>query len=190
MSQAKTLNAQELRRVMDYIATRKHAARNRAMVCVSFFAGLRAKEIAALRVKDVVDPDGKVRDEFYLTAEQSKGNYGRTVTVSEKLKKELSKYIESHKPKSPDHMFFYTQKRMREGFDAASMVNYFYHLYRNVGIYGASSHSGRRSMITAMASKNVSVRVIMAISGHRQLSSVQRYIDVNSDQLRAAVELI
>ena len=31
MSQAKTLTPQELRRVLDYVATRKHAARNRAM---------------------------------------------------------------------------------------------------------------------------------------------------------------
>ena len=30
--QAKTLNAQEIRRVLDYIATRKHSERNRTML--------------------------------------------------------------------------------------------------------------------------------------------------------------
>ena len=43
MKQAKTLNAQELRRVLDYIATRKHAARNRAMLLMTFYAGLRVR---------------------------------------------------------------------------------------------------------------------------------------------------
>ena len=33
MAQAKTLTAAELRRATDYIATRPHAARNRAILC-------------------------------------------------------------------------------------------------------------------------------------------------------------
>lgn len=189
MSQAKTLNAQELRRVLDHVATRKHAARNRAMVCVSFYAGLRAKEIAALRVRDVLAPDGAVREEFYLTAEQAKGNQGRTVYVSEKLRKELGRYLAVCKPTDANNKLFYTQKRMREGFDAASMVNYFYHLYRSAGIYGASSHSGRRTLLTNMSDRSVSVRTIMAIAGHKNLATTQRYLDVNVHQLRAAIEM-
>ena len=53
--QAKTLTAQEIRRVLDYIATRKHSARNRAMLLTLFYAGLRVKECAALRYADVLD---------------------------------------------------------------------------------------------------------------------------------------
>ena len=61
MSQAKTLTAQELRRVTDYVATRQHAARNRAMLLVTHLAGMRVGEVAALRICDVVDDDGKGR---------------------------------------------------------------------------------------------------------------------------------
>ncbi len=39
--QAKTLTAEELRRVLDHVATRKHSARNRALVSFSFYAGCR-----------------------------------------------------------------------------------------------------------------------------------------------------
>ena len=46
--QAKTLNERELRRVLDHMATRKHAARNRAMLLVTYLAGLRVGETAAL----------------------------------------------------------------------------------------------------------------------------------------------
>lgn len=91
--QAKTLTAQEQRRVLDYIATRPHAARNRAMFMVMFLAGLRVGEAAALRFKDVVDNERKVRSEFLLTAEQTKGGHARTVFVSERLRKELMAYI-------------------------------------------------------------------------------------------------
>jgi integrase/recombinase XerD len=50
MKQARTLNEAELKLVMAHCATRRHAARDRAIVMVSFHLGLRAKEIAALTV--------------------------------------------------------------------------------------------------------------------------------------------
>jgi integrase/recombinase XerD len=56
--QAKTLTAEELRRVLDYTATRKHSARNRALVLTSFYSGCRVGEISSLLYTDVVDAEG------------------------------------------------------------------------------------------------------------------------------------
>ena len=39
--QAKTLTQQEFRRVLDYIATRKHNTRNRALSMTTFLSGVR-----------------------------------------------------------------------------------------------------------------------------------------------------
>jgi integrase/recombinase XerD len=112
------------------------------------------------------------------------------VVVGDKLRKELSKYLEIYKSAIPEHKLFYTQKRMREGFNANTLTQHFHHLYRAVGIEGASSHSGRRSFITNLASKGVGVKVLMTLAGHRHIGTTQAYIDVNSNQLRAAVELV
>ena len=70
--QAKVLTAQEIRRVLDYVATRLHAERNRAMFLTMLYAMLRVKECAALRYADVIDAEGKIKTEIYLTAEQTK----------------------------------------------------------------------------------------------------------------------
>ena len=70
--QAKTLTQQELRRVLDYMATRPHAARNRAMLLCTFFGGLRVGEVASLRYADVVDSSCNIRDEIHLLPEQTK----------------------------------------------------------------------------------------------------------------------
>jgi integrase/recombinase XerD len=189
MSQAKTLTAQELRRVLDYVATRKHAARNRALLLMTHLAGMRVGEVAALRISDVLDVDGAVRSEIRLDADQTKGNFARVVFVNEKLCKELTKYLSLYKPINHNQKLFYTQKRMREGFTANTLAQHFHHLYRDVGIEGASSHSGRRSFITNLASKGVGVRVLMSLAGHRNISTTQAYIDVNDDMKRKAVEL-
>ena len=63
-------------------------------------------------------------------------------------------------------------------------------IYRQAGLDGATSHSGRRTYITRLASRGVGVRVLASLAGHRSISTTQRYIDVNDEMKRAAVELI
>ena len=190
MSQAKTLTAHELRRVLDYVATRQHAARNRAMLLATHYAGMRVGEVAALKFSDVVDNAGALKNEIRLTAEQTKGSEARVVYVGEKLQKELARYLAAYKPRNLDDKLFYTQKRMKTGFNANTLCQHFHHLYRKAGLDGASSHSGRRTFITNLASKGVSVRVLMSLAGHADISTTQKYIDVNDNQLRAAVDLV
>jgi integrase/recombinase XerD len=54
MKQAKSLRAEELKLVLAYVATRRHAVRDRAIVISSFLSGMRAHELASLRLGDVV----------------------------------------------------------------------------------------------------------------------------------------
>jgi integrase/recombinase XerD len=70
------------------------------------------------------------------------------------------------------------------------MTQHFYWLYKKAGIEGASSHSGRRTFITTLASKGIGVRVLASLAGHRSIAVTQRYIDVNDEMKRNAVELV
>ena len=79
MRQAQTLNEAQLRRVLHYCRSRRHPTRDQTIIMVSFYAGLRAKEIAALTIGDVFDDAGAVREQFLLQATQSKGGKTRTV---------------------------------------------------------------------------------------------------------------
>ena len=187
---AKTLSQQEIRRVLDHISTRKHSVRNRAILQTSFLSGMRVGEIASLRFKDVVDGEGRIKDQILLTADMTKGSESRIVFINEKLRKELQSYIAIYKPLSPNAKFFYSQKKTSDGFSANTLTQHFHYLYRRAGIDGASSHSGRRSFITSIASKGVSVRVLMSLAGHKNLGTTQKYIDVNDNLLRSAVELV
>jgi integrase/recombinase XerD len=136
----------------------------------------------------VVDENGRVRGEIILAVEQTKGRSSRRVFVSAKLRKELAAYIKIEcatcdlaKP------LFRSQKK--RAFSANTMCQLFLGIYKSCGLRGASSHSGRRTFITNLASKSVSVRVLAALAGHRSIATTQRYIDVNDQQLRNAVEL-
>ena len=188
MSQAKTLTEKELKKVLIYISLHKHAARNRAMFLLTHWSGMRVGEVAALRIGDVVAADGSIKPEIRLLPEQTKGRHARTVFLGERLRKELAAYTLTLKRPLSEKPLFYTQKRA--GFTANTLCQHFYHLYEQVGIDGASSHSGRRSFITNLANKGVGVRVLMALAGHRNISTTQAYIDVNDSMQRAAVDLL
>jgi integrase/recombinase XerD len=190
MSQAKTLDERELRRVLDHVSTRPHARRNRAMIVMTFYAGLRVGEVAQLQVGDVFDDAGAVKKEIFLDGARVKNKHARTVFLPEKLRKELLVYRDALVDLNPTSPLFPNQKSPNRGFTPNTAAQHFANIYRQAGIDGATSHSGRRTYITKLASRGVGVRVLASLAGHRSISTTQRYIDVNDDMKRAAVELI
>ena len=82
MRHAQSLNEAQFRKVLHYCRTRRHANRDTATFMVSFFAGLRAKEIAALKLGDIFDAEGRVREQFTLESNQTKGGQRRSVFIN------------------------------------------------------------------------------------------------------------
>jgi len=88
----------------------------------------------------------------------------------------------------PERALFASQKGGH--FSANTMCQLFLEIYKACGYRDASSHSGRRTYITRLANKGVGVRLLAALAGHSHISTTQRYIDVNAEQLANAVELL
>ena len=197
MAQARTLNEKELNLLLLYTNTRKHAARDRAMVLMTYYAGMRIGEVAATKIKDVLGIDGNIKLELNLTAEQTKGRHARTVVLADKLRKELHTYLQTRFSTKElialtysdqiNKPLFATQKR--DHFDANTACYLLHMLYKGAGLENCSSHSGRRSFATKL-SKSISMRTLMELMGHRNIQTTARYCDVTSDMKRAAVELV
>ena len=95
MSAAKSLTSTELEQVIDYIATKPNAARNRAMLLTTVLAGLRVSEVAGLMLADIVDERDHIRTEVFLAAQRVKHAHARTIYISTRLQQELDLYIRS-----------------------------------------------------------------------------------------------
>lgn len=188
--QAKLLTDVERKRLAAVIDSKRYAVRNHTLVALSFYAGLRACEMAELLVGDVYDETGAVLDTIYLRAAQTKGSEGNTVLVNKRLRQVLQRYAAEY----PKHLaqrqrkFLFSGKR--NGFTAQTIVNLFRNLYSAAGVAGASSHSGRRQYITTLADKGINARVVQALARHKNLNTTQKYIEINENKLRAAVEMI
>ena len=133
-------------------------------------------------------PDGTAKAEVRLTAEQTKGRHSRVVYIPEKLRLEIQRYMDIRRVTSMDHPLFVTAGA--KSFSANLMAQHFFWLYRAAGIAGASSHSGRRSFLTGLANKGISIHILASLAGHRSINVTMKYLTANDDMKRNAVELI
>ena len=193
MAQAKVVTEQELKRALGVISGHRHAQRDRMALLLTHWAGMRVCEVAALTRDKVLGPAGEILEEWRLDSDQTKGSMGRVVYANTKLRKELASYLKANPTPTRSDPVLVSQKGRRgprRGFSANTLCQLINGIYREAGIAGATSHSGRRGFITALADHSVGIKTIMELAGHRQLSTTQKYIEVTPDAKRKAVELI
>ena len=189
--QAKILNEKQIKAVLGSIDKHgRNGMRNRVMFLLSVHAGLRAKEIADLKVSMVTDAEGQVGEAINLTDEASKGRSGRVIPMSNELRRALLEYLEQRSRKSS----YVVCTERSDKFSANAVAVFFHRLYTSLGFTGASSHSGRRGFITHCARKvphvGGSLRDVMALAGHKNLSTTQRYIDQDPEAQRKLIDVL
>jgi len=192
--QAKVLRPRELQRLLDHVSHSRHPERDRVMVLLSFKAGMRAKEIAGLTWSMVTTATGELADAISLPNRASKGKGGgRTIPLHSELRAALMSLMTIRGEKARPHLPVVYSERA-DGYSANAIAVWFLTRFREVMIEGASSHSGRRTFITAAARKITeaggSLRDIQELAGHASLATTQRYIAGDAAAKRKVIDLI
>ena len=184
--QAKTLTEKQVKFALHHIAGTKDAIRNEVIFLLSVDAALRAKEIALVEWRMVCDADGELTDTIRLENKSSKGQSGGVVYMSKRLQHALG----ALKSISPTYGTI-VKTRSGTSFTAGTMTNWFFHLYRDLGFEGCSSHSGRRTAITKWArtisQHGGSMKDVMTMARHSSLQMTQKYVEVSEDTCRRVV---
>ena len=183
---AAVLSQSQVRHAMRVARSRgRHAARAEAALAMSVGLGLRAKELAGLRWADVYAEDGRVRAIVHLRAAYTKGGRTRDVFASSPaLRRVLARYGEARwlmSASRSDAPLFASQKG--GAMTAGSMARFLKALYAEAGIAGASSHSGRRTLITRLAEKGIDLKSIAEIAGHTSIRTTAMYVEANPKRL-------
>jgi integrase/recombinase XerD len=193
---AKILSESQTKRVAAFLSASRNADRDLTIFLLSVKAGLRAKEIAGLTWKMVIDDSGVVGDVIDLTNSVSKGSRsGRVIPLNPSLKKSLERLYELESVRwgfDVDKNVVRTERS--EKTTPQVIVNKFADWYRRVGLVGCSSHSGRRTMITKAARKIGSVggslNDVRLLAGHASLQTTARYIEYETDAQRKVMSLL
>ncbi|PRE93282.1 site-specific integrase [Burkholderia multivorans] len=186
--QAKVLTESEFRRVINVVKKGTHAKRNVALLYTSFGLGLRAKELASLRIRHVLDDGGKLLDEINLDASMTKGRKQRHAYLTNtKVADALRDYLDERREADGilfnyDAPLFRSQKGGQ--FTPNTLQQLFQRMYSKARLQGASSHSGRRTFATTLIEKGVDIKAVSTLMGHASIAMTARYVEDNPVRLK------
>lgn len=176
---AAILNVEQLTKLFEAF----RADRDRALFGCCLYLGSRISEACSLQTVDVYSPGGEVRSQIQIRRSATKGKL-ETRTID--THPELVKLLEVHKPgkvwvfQSRCHHWKHIEP------DSADWI--LRQACFNAGIEGASTHSFRRTALTAMSNAGVPLRVIQEVSGHHSLNELQKYLEVTEEQRKSAIQ--
>ena len=144
---------------------------------ILFYTGCRISEGIQIRWIDIVD------NTIVLRKSNTKGKTAtREIPVPQSLIDDIYKL--------PNEGAFVFSGRSGQGHVHRTTCTY--HLSYACECLGLknqfSSHGYRRTALTRLHRNNVPLKVIMKISGHTSLGALQRYIDVDDEEVVAAVK--
>jgi integrase/recombinase XerD len=188
---AKVLEPGDVRQLLTHTGRQRYPERNRVMILLSFKAGLRACEIAGLEWPMVLGSNGRVADQIVIARSIAKKGSGRQIPLNVKLREALQRL---HAAEGQPAIGALIRSERGDNMSPGSVVNWFGQVYRELGLVGCSSHSGRRTFITrsarVLAKTGGSLRDIQELAGHRALSTTERYIEGNRAAQRKLISLL
>lgn len=188
---ARVLEPADVRRLLRLVEHQRHAYRNRVIVLLSFKAGLRACEIAGADWTMLLTSTHKVGALLILPPRIAKKGSGRTIPLHPDIRAAL---MELHAHDGAPHHGPVIRSERGDRMTPRSIVNWFAANYRELGLVGCSSHSGRRTFITRsarmLARTGGSLRDIQELAGHKALTTTERYIAGDRAAQRRLIKLI
>jgi integrase/recombinase XerD len=116
----------------------------------------------------------------------------RTVPTTEKFQRILTDWrhewatLYGRDPKSSDHVF--PGRFAGEPMSSRAFMDALVRAAHESGLEGVSSHSFRRSALSSASEAGVPLAALRALSGHRSLSTLQRYLEISQSAREAAAE--
>lgn len=160
----------------------RRGRRDHAMALCMVVLGLRAAEVAALELIDIVWRDGRIR------VPPTKTRRGRELPVPESVGRALASYVRFGRP-GGDRSRLFLRIGVLEGqpLDSAGVRNSMRQAYARAGLpkHYTGTHRLRHTAATRLVTGGASVKEIADVLGHTSIDSTAVYAKVDLPRLRA-----
>ncbi len=183
--QALALKDIHIEQFIQYIENTRYAARDKAIFLMTVKAGMRIGSVAQITLKDILDSSGNLKEVAILRRAITKG--GKTITAylsHPDLREALQEYLAIRR-KTKTNNVFVSQKG--GAFNPNTLSKLMLKHYQNAKIEGASSHSGRISFCSALLKKKVDIVAVSKVMGHASITTTQRYVHHDQNELLGMV---
>lgn len=181
--QAKVLTPEELELLFTKGLT---TLRDRVLFSICINTACRIAEACQLKYSYVYTDAGEVRDYVTFGKNTTKGKIAtRQIPINESLKLRLQEYYPTaldNLSHNNEYLFSCRHRHLGKHIHPQSADLILRNACKAVGLEGVSTHSFRRTAITHMNSKGTSLVAMQAISGHRSLTNLVRYVEVSEKQ--------
>jgi integrase/recombinase XerC len=187
----KVLSSQEQEKLLGSVQE-KLGMRNSMILRVFLFTGVRVSELCGLIMDDIYlgsDP----KKYLLIRPEISKGGYQREIPLCEKLREDLRQYYREKMYSGqtvgldPARPVFAQTKKTENPLSPRQVQRIIQLAGELIGIPDLHPHTLRHTFATGVM-RISSMRVVMALLGHRSLQSTQIYTHPSSDDLTKAVD--
>jgi integrase/recombinase XerD len=176
----KSRRSPELRRAL--------ALRDRAMLELLYGVGLRASEVRAVRVVDLALGDSQ------LLCRRAKRGVSRFLPLPAAVIPHLERYLREGRPLlmrlaigDDDGRLLVTE--WGTALDRSAIGERVEQIAKRLAIK-AHPHAFRRSLATSLVQRGASIVAVRELLGHVRLSTTQKYVVVDRDDLRNAVSVL
>lgn len=170
------LDSEEVTKFLSSLRTK----RDKAMVLLMLFGGLRKSEVLGLTLKDV---DFGQRT---VLITDGKGGHQRIAAVSESVLKALLQYMNEERPASSSPKLFLVLKGPHKGEPLSvrglDMVIEYHR--EQAGTPGVQCHRLRHTCLTRLRQSGMSLEALQAQAGHKSMTSTGIYLHLCSRELR------
>ncbi len=156
---------------------------------IGMFTGERWGAIRQLQVSAIYDERLTPRDYVTFTSAIRKQSAGQKARVRQVyVHPVLRLALLDYNPPKDGYLF----PKPNDPTQPLSFQSCDYHLRRvcyelGLSSLGISTHSTRRTFITRLANKGVNLHELKALTGHKSMDSLLRYIESNPDTQKAAI---
>ena len=164
--------------------------RDKALFGICLYAAARINEACTLFYADVIGFKG-VRDKLVIRSFNTKGKQDtREIDIHPRLKVYLEEYKDSAPSLNKYNPHLFPGRHGRGHIHKGSADLILREACRRLELEGVSTHSFRRTALTQMSDAGVPLRHIQAISGHRTLGALERYLGVTDKQKHSAISTL
>jgi len=175
----RALNLPDARAITDHIAEAQDTAflqaRDTALMCLLYGAGLRINEALSLNISDIPTYTNPLR----VTG---KGNKQRLVPLLPAIREALNTYIKLHPSPARENPLFLGARGARLNAGVVQKLLRDFRRNNNLPEH-TTPHALRHSFATHLLSAGADLRSIQELLGHASLSTTQRYTDLDTAQL-------